>query len=181
MSTHAISAAVSRCTLVAMLGHSMLRSWGLVCQVVLVNVVVLVHGYISAACRALDRTTRELYFFELLPGPENNTMAPTPLTLAVCLFPDVASLDYQGPIEQLGFISPKFISRGMLPQEPPVTVEVTYLAPTTSPVDPGAGPQLLPNKAYDDVKEGEQFDIILVPGGESHICLPWLFNNVDHS
>lgn len=94
-------------------------------------------------------------------------MAPTPLTLALCLYPSVTTADFADPIELLGFISPKYVAKGVLPHPPAFSITVTSLAPSTNPVVPFAGPTLLPDRAYDDVGEGEQFDLILVPGGTS--------------
>ncbi|KAF8210650.1 class I glutamine amidotransferase-like protein [Mycena galopus ATCC 62051] len=64
------------------------------------------------------------------------------LQVAVCLFPRVTSTDYQGPF--------------------------TYLSHTLDPVEPTAGPMLLPSLTYDDAKE--QFDILLIPGGKPLRC-----------
>lgn len=93
-------------------------------------------------------------------------MTPTPLTLAVCLFPQVCPTDFQGPVELLTFISPEMIS--LLPDlvgSPDKSITTTYLAVNREPVKGSSGPLLLPDKAYAEVKDGEQFDIILVPGG----------------
>lgn len=92
-------------------------------------------------------------------------MAPSTLSLAVCLFPVVCPTDFQGPIELLSFLSPESLSRDFSPIASSLTVEVTYLAVTKDAVKGSSGPLLLPDKAYEDVKDGEQFDIILVPGG----------------
>jgi len=77
----------------------------------------------------------------------------------------VTPLDFQGPMALLGFISPQGAPRDIFPNPPSFTISATYLGVTTEPVTCSAGPSLLPNRSYADVKEGEQFDIILVPGG----------------
>ena len=92
-------------------------------------------------------------------------MARTPLTLAVCLFPRVCPTDFQGPVELLSALSPEHLSENPFRLVTPVSVEATYLAPTREPVKGSSGPLLSPSKAYEEVKEDEQFDIILVPGG----------------
>ncbi|KAI0696700.1 class I glutamine amidotransferase-like protein [Cytidiella melzeri] len=92
-------------------------------------------------------------------------MAPTPLSLAVCLFPRVTPSDYQNTIELFSFLSPQVVASGLYSTPPDVTIEATYLGVTSEPIHGDSGPRLLPNKTYGDVKEGEQFDIILVPGG----------------
>lgn len=92
-------------------------------------------------------------------------MAPTSLSLAVCLFPIVCPSDYQGPIELLSFISPGTLENIAPQLTSSVSIEVTYLGVTTDPIRGSSGPLLVPTKAYGDVKDAEQFDIILVPGG----------------
>ncbi|KIJ52507.1 hypothetical protein M422DRAFT_58665 [Sphaerobolus stellatus SS14] len=88
------------------------------------------------------------------------------LHLALCLFPDVTALDYQGPVELFGYISPKNIARQELFKESPCLIDITYFSHTMDPIEPSAGPHILPMRTYDDVKDGEQFDIIFVPGGK---------------
>ncbi|KAJ7902144.1 class I glutamine amidotransferase-like protein [Mycena olivaceomarginata] len=88
------------------------------------------------------------------------------LQVAVCLFPRVTATDYQGPVELLGILSAKNRARalaGVSGTLPDLNIEFTYLSHTLDPVEPTAGPNLLPSLTYDDAKE--QFDIILVPGG----------------
>jgi len=87
------------------------------------------------------------------------------LRLAVCLFPDVTALDYEGPVELLGFISPKNAKTRDIPKTCPYLIDITYLSHTMEPVEPSSGPNILPTQTYNDVKDDEQFDIILVPGG----------------
>lgn len=88
------------------------------------------------------------------------------LTLAVCLFPLVTPLDYQGPAELFGFLAPEFLELGVLSTVPNIALQATYLGPTKEPVKGTSGPQLLPDKSYAEA-EGTQFDIIIVPGGMS--------------
>jgi hypothetical protein len=97
-------------------------------------------------------------------------MPPLTLRLAVCLFPEVTALDYAGPVELLSFISSKNLQSPMSPfQTPPShVIETTYLAYTLDPVEPSSGPLLVPSMTYDTE---EQFDIILVPGGEQSMIL----------
>jgi putative intracellular protease/amidase len=78
----------------------------------------------------------------------------------------VTATDYQGPVELLGILSAKNRERalaGVSGTLPDLNIEFTYLSHTLDPVEPTAGPNLLPSLTYDDAKE--QFDIILVPGG----------------
>lgn len=86
------------------------------------------------------------------------------LQLALCLFPGVFALDYQGPVEQFGFLSPKYKAR-KLPENCPYSIEITYLSHTLDPVQPDSGPQIVPTRTYADVKQEEQFDIVFIPGG----------------
>jgi hypothetical protein len=100
-------------------------------------------------------------------------MAPTNLSLAVCLFTNVDPNDFQGPMELLSFLAPHIAGMelsSVFSTAPAVTIEATYLAVTGDPVQGVSGPRLLPDRTYESVKEGEQFDIILVPGGESIVA-----------
>ncbi|KAJ6587197.1 class I glutamine amidotransferase-like protein [Mycena vulgaris] len=93
-------------------------------------------------------------------------MTQTTLRVAVCLFPGVTTTDYQGPVELLGILSSKNRERalsGVSKDLPDLYIEFTYLSHTLDPVEPTAGPHVLPSLTYDDAQE--QFDIILVPGG----------------
>ncbi|KAJ7602462.1 class I glutamine amidotransferase-like protein [Roridomyces roridus] len=86
--------------------------------------------------------------------------------VAVCLFPGVTTLDYQGPVELLGILSSKNRQRalnGVSQEMPSLFMEFTYLSHTMDPVEPTAGPAVLPSMTYNTAKE--QFDILLVPGG----------------
>jgi len=89
-----------------------------------------------------------------------------PFRLAVCLFSGVTALDYQGPIELLKFISPRYLSSSrsvIFPSPPAYSIEVTYLSHNLDPIEPAAGPLILPDALYDTTTT--QYDIILVPGG----------------
>ncbi|KAK0482541.1 class I glutamine amidotransferase-like protein [Armillaria novae-zelandiae] len=86
--------------------------------------------------------------------------------MAVCLYNGATLLDFQGPVELLGFRSTAI--RKLFPDilganESNCAIDATYLANTLDPVVPLSGPKLLPDQTYDDAKE--QFDIILIPGG----------------
>ncbi|KAF7980376.1 hypothetical protein HWV62_38841 [Athelia sp. TMB] len=85
---------------------------------------------------------------------------PTPLRLAVCLFPAVTALDYQGPMELLGFLAPE---NPELTRKPAYSITADYLSHTMDPVVPISGPRVMPTGTYDGVEM--QYDIILVPGG----------------
>jgi hypothetical protein len=100
---------------------------------------------------------------------------PTTLRLAVCLINDVTALDFQGPIEQFGFISPKALTdkRGLSIPDPKYAIEANYLAISMNPVQ-SSGPALVPTRTYESVAAGEQFDIILVPGGMYPRPIHWV-------
>jgi len=86
-----------------------------------------------------------------------------PLRLAVCLYPGLTALDYQGPIELFGFISKKSVNDGIpLPEPLKYTIEITFLSHDMNPVEPKSGPMILPNASYTDPTG--QYDIVLVPG-----------------
>ncbi|KAI4518404.1 class I glutamine amidotransferase-like protein [Schizophyllum commune Loenen D] len=91
------------------------------------------------------------------------------LSVAVCLYPNLTALDYQGPIEFLAALSAKakpFMFKEQADALPTLGPFV-YLSHTLEPVAPGfsgeAGPRMTPDKTYGEAKE--QFDILLVPGG----------------
>ena len=88
----------------------------------------------------------------------------TVLNLAVCLFPNVTALDYQGPVELFGFLSKSVQQLKYIPDSP-VNIGITYVAYTKDPVVPQSGPRIVPDTTYEDAIHGEQFDIIFVPGG----------------
>lgn len=77
----------------------------------------------------------------------------------------MTALDFQGPIELLRMGSKDI--QEMMPEiaqdSPDVSIKVTFLSHDMSPIVPVAGARMLPDATYDDA---EQFDIILIPGGE---------------
>ena len=93
-------------------------------------------------------------------------MAPSVLSLAVCLYDGVAATDFQGSLELFGFISPKSLENKSWSTDPAYVIEPSYLAVTLDPVTSMSGPALLPTRTYDSVKPSEQFDIVFVPGGK---------------
>ena len=97
-------------------------------------------------------------------------MSSPSLSVAVCMYNRMTSLDYQGPIEFLTALSAKvkpFIFKERADALPTLGPFV-YLSHTLEPVAPGfsgeAGPRMMPDKTYGEAKE--QFDILLVPGGK---------------
>ncbi|KAL1733955.1 class I glutamine amidotransferase-like protein [Schizophyllum commune] len=96
-------------------------------------------------------------------------MSSPSLSVAVCLYPKLTALDYQGPIEFLAALSAKVKPFIFKEQEDalPTLGPFVYLSHTLEPVAPGfsgeAGPRMTPDKTYGEAKE--QFDILLVPGG----------------
>ncbi|KAI0081454.1 class I glutamine amidotransferase-like protein [Panus rudis PR-1116 ss-1] len=91
-------------------------------------------------------------------------MSRTTLKIAVTLFPGVNTLDYAGPIEVLSTLSPELLATGLI-GDSPYDVESTYFGYTKDPIKPMAGPKVIPDKTYDEVGAGEQYDVIVVPGG----------------
>lgn len=87
------------------------------------------------------------------------------LSIAVCLFPGVTALDFVGPMELLGFLTPQVIAMKLLPTQAPYVFETTYLSVSKDLVRASPGFDILPAKTYDEATE--QFDILLVPGGEN--------------
>ena len=91
-------------------------------------------------------------------------MFPTTLKLAVCLFTDVTNLDYGGTMELFSFLRPKAIAMGYFKSD--YIIDATYFHYDLNPFrGSDIGPLIVPDRAYDDLKDGEQFDILLVPGG----------------
>lgn len=86
------------------------------------------------------------------------------LSLAVCMFTHVTALDFQGPVELFSFVAPEAVAR-LQPNIPAYSIATSFLAPSMDLVQPDAGPRLAPTRTYASVQPGEQFDIILVPGG----------------
>ncbi len=97
----------------------------------------------------------------------------TVLKLAICLFPKVTALDYQGPIELLGFLSKSVISKKFIPHSAyAYEIEPTYIAYTKDSLSPYSGPRILPDTTYEDAIKGDQFDIIIIPGGTNSNMFP---------
>ncbi|TRM58180.1 class I glutamine amidotransferase-like protein [Schizophyllum amplum] len=103
-------------------------------------------------------------------------MSTPSLSVAVCLYPLVTALDYQGPVEFLAALTasakPFILKEHSTGFEDtydsiPTLGPLTYLAPSNEPTGPGisgeAGPRVIPDKTYAEATE--QFDILLVPGG----------------
>jgi hypothetical protein len=86
--------------------------------------------------------------------------------LAVCLYPKLTTLDFQGPLELIGGLSVENLKTygSLLPSLPDCAVETEYLSHSMDPVHPGTGPDLVPTKTYSDMMD-TQFDIIMIPGG----------------
>ncbi|PSS38031.1 hypothetical protein PHLCEN_2v116 [Hermanssonia centrifuga] len=89
----------------------------------------------------------------------------TTLSLAVCLFPGVTILDFVGPMELLGFISPKALTSRSMPAPVAYAIEPVYFSVSKEPVENQVGVALLPTRTYEEVKLEEQFDVLLIPGG----------------
>ncbi|KAK7458166.1 hypothetical protein VKT23_010074 [Stygiomarasmius scandens] len=108
----------------------------------------------------------------------STTTAPPPgpppkitYTLAVCLYPQFGTLDYQGPVEILstfsahsrenfGFVLDKF---------PDSAIEAEFISHSLDAVQPFVGPKVLPTGTYKGaMDEGKQYDIIFIPGGSAH-------------
>ena len=98
---------------------------------------------------------------------------PEVLSLALCLFTDAAALDFQGPLGLFGFLFPRGLEEGLLPAEPAFAIQPSYFAVSMDPVQADPSPSLNPTRTYDSVKPGEQFDIILIPGG-TFLCVRFL-------
>ncbi|KAF9265639.1 class I glutamine amidotransferase-like protein [Marasmius fiardii PR-910] len=90
--------------------------------------------------------------------------------MAVCLYPGVTMLDFQGPVDILCSLSLK--SRESTAQFaktslPDIAIEAEYLSHTTEPVTPYSGAQILPSMTYEQGLSTD-FGIILIPGGPNH-------------
>lgn len=94
------------------------------------------------------------------------------LNIAVCLFPNVTALDYQGPIELLGFLKTEMLEKTSLFPSPKVSLRFTFLSHTLDPVTLSSGPDALPQGTYREViNNNQQFNIFLVPGGMMRLAL----------
>lgn len=88
------------------------------------------------------------------------------LSIAVCLFPNVTALDYQGPVQLLGFLKTEALEKRYFTPSPKHSLRFTFLSHTLDPVSPDSGPDVIPQGTYRDViNNNQQFDIFLVPGG----------------
>ncbi|KLO14624.1 class I glutamine amidotransferase-like protein [Schizopora paradoxa] len=90
-------------------------------------------------------------------------------SVGVCLYDYVTALDFAGPVELLGFLTPKRIAQKVAPLHKngaslftKVAFEIDYLSVSLNPVVPDSGPRLVPTQLYSTEK---QYDILLVPGG----------------
>jgi len=91
------------------------------------------------------------------------------LRLAVCLYPELTPLDFVGPAEVFVLLAPKNVKAHaeLYPALPSVQIEPTYFSHNLEPVVGDAGPGFNPQRTYGEVLEKfEQYDLILVPGGE---------------
>ncbi|KAK7034031.1 hypothetical protein VNI00_012462 [Paramarasmius palmivorus] len=86
--------------------------------------------------------------------------------LAVCLYPGLTVLDYQGPIEILGGFSTEVLASfgHLYKTRPPCSINVEFLSHTMEPVKPFTGPAVVPTMTYKEALEAD-IDIILIPGG----------------
>lgn len=93
------------------------------------------------------------------------------LRLAVCLFPGVTTLDYQGPTEIFSYIFSSVLAKDPEEFATPLShsFEETYVAETLQPVQASGGPCVVPTSTYQkETGLGTQFDVLLVPGGMSY-------------
>ncbi|THU98604.1 class I glutamine amidotransferase-like protein [Dendrothele bispora CBS 962.96] len=89
--------------------------------------------------------------------------------MAVCIYPEVTMLDFQGPVELLSSFSiDNQRNYGYLyPKLPDCAIETDFLSHSMEPIRPLTGPAILPTKTYNEVMNSDQpvFDLILIPGG----------------
>ena len=131
---------------------------------VLIN---LCHDDLVPSSLASDFDTR--WIFSLLTWKALVMSDSRELTIAVCLFPDLTALDYQGPVELFGFLKQENIISRRFPTVPKYTLRITYLSHTLDPVPSSPGPDAVPQETYrNTISNNNQFDIILVPGGSSN-------------
>jgi putative intracellular protease/amidase len=100
-------------------------------------------------------------------SPKSTT--PTLLKLAVCLFPDLTVLDFIGPMTVLKILESRNIEtlKASYPMSPRVQIKTTHFSHDLAPVVGDVGPELIPQRTYGEVLANfEQYDLILVPGGE---------------
>jgi putative intracellular protease/amidase len=72
-------------------------------------------------------------------------------------------------MELFSFLAPQFLATKAIPLESKYSLEATYVSYDTEPIYPSGGPPTLASRAFDDVKQDEQFDIILIPGGMTQL------------
>jgi len=96
---------------------------------------------------------------------------PEVLTVAVCIYDKVTTLDYQGPVEFFGFFQKEYLKNpsNNYPTNVKYAIEPTYFG-TSSSMKPFAGPTLSIEaenvySTFLDSGDTRQFDILLVPGG----------------
>jgi hypothetical protein len=68
----------------------------------------------------------------------------------------------------LSYLSPQEIAKNIIPAEFKYSIDATYVSYSMEPIKPSWGPPVLASRTFDDVKQDEQFDIILIPGGMSY-------------
>ncbi|ESK85140.1 dj-1 family protein [Moniliophthora roreri MCA 2997] len=86
--------------------------------------------------------------------------------MAVCLYPEVSALDYQGPVELLCLFSTKTRKKlgAAFKNLPDFAIDAEFLSHSRDPVVPTEGPAIVPTMTYEEAM-GTQFDIVFVPGG----------------
>lgn len=85
------------------------------------------------------------------------------LNIAICLFPNVTTLDFQGAVELFRFISPESVKKRGI--ETSHVLRLTFLSHSLEPVT-NSGPGLVPQSTYNDaLTSNTQYDIVFVPGG----------------
>jgi hypothetical protein len=97
-------------------------------------------------------------------------MVPTNLSLPVCLFLIACPTEFHGLVELLSFLAPQTTVTSQGPGSTFSAVPIITIEPS-DPVQVSSSPKLLPNRTYESIKEGEQFDIILVPEGKSFFTI----------
>ncbi|KAL0563299.1 hypothetical protein V5O48_018772 [Marasmius crinis-equi] len=86
--------------------------------------------------------------------------------MAICLYPQVALTDFQGPLELLGSFSTtnRKISGGQFKNLPNLAINPEFISDTLDPVVPLVGPSVTPTMTYEEAMK-VNFDIVFVPGG----------------
>ncbi|THU98605.1 class I glutamine amidotransferase-like protein [Dendrothele bispora CBS 962.96] len=87
--------------------------------------------------------------------------------MAVCIYPGVTMLDFQGPVELLCCLSVGNKKKyGHLNPTMPI-VKAEFLSHSMESIRPDAGPDILPSKTYEEAMGDTSFDIIMIPGGSA--------------